>query len=130
MEIKADSHDIKSSSESESESENESENESESKSEEDRTPRVDTDDYHKLTEEEKQWESAGHFQPKKLNISLMTGFQQAPVDEVKPAPKKTQGGPYMQNRIQQTTSEQEILVPAKLNVQESEPEIEEIRYVS
>lgn len=117
MEIKTESRDVKSSSESESESENEidSESESESKSEEERIPRVDTDEYHKLTEEEKQWELAGHFQPRKLNIALMAGFQQAPVNvEEKPAPKKIQ-----------TTS-----VPAKLIVKEpekEEPEIEDIR---
>lgn len=117
MEIKTESRDVKSSSESESESENEidSESESESKSEEERIPRVDTDEYHKLTEEEKQWELAGHFQPRKLNIALMAGFQQAPVNvEEKPAPKKIQ-----------TTS-----VPAKFIVKEpekEEPEIEDIR---
>lgn len=115
MEIKTESHDAKSSSESDSSSESENESESESKSEEERIPRVDSDEFHKLTEEEKQWERAGHFQPKKLNIALMTGFQQAPANvEEKPAPKKTQ-----------TTS-----VPAKFIVQEpkrEEAEIEEIR---
>lgn len=115
MEINAESRDVKSSSESESESEKENDSESESKSEEERVPRVDTDDVYKLTEEEKQWERAGHFQPKKLNISLMAGFQQAPVNvEEKTAPKRTQ-----------TTS-----VPAKLTVKEPEKEeleIEDIR---
>ena len=115
MEIKSDSRDVKSSSESESESEKENDSESESKSEEERVPRVDRDDVYKLTEEEKQWELAGHFQPKKLNIALMAGFQQAPANvEEKPAPKRIQ-----------TTS-----VPVKLKVKEPEKEeleIEDIR---
>jgi len=115
MEIKTESRDVKSSSESETESEKENDSESESKSEEERVPRVDTDEVYKLTEEEKQWELAGHFQPKKLNIALMAGFQQAPADvEEKPAPKRTQ-----------TTS-----VSAKLKVKEPEKEeleIEDIR---
>ena len=113
MEIKTESRDAESSSESSSESDRR--NESESESEEERIPRVDSDEFHRLTEEEKHWERAGHFQPKKLNIDLMVGFQQAPVEE-KPLPKKTQA-----------TS-----APAKFKVEEpkrEEPEIEEIRYV-
>ncbi|XP_068725794.1 trichohyalin-like isoform X3 [Montipora capricornis] len=76
------------------ESESGSESSSESESKEERKPRIDTDEYHKLTEDEKQWESAGHFQPKKLNIALMSSFQQAPTDEggFRPAPRKTQEG--------------------------------------
>ena len=115
VEIKTESRDAKSSSESDSESEKENDSESQSQSEEERVPRVDTDDVYKLTEEEKQWERAGHFQPKKLNIALMSGFQQAPANvEEKPAPKRTQ-----------TT-----FVPAKLIVKEPEKEeleIEDIR---
>ena len=77
-------------------------------------PRVDTDDVYKLTEEEKQWELAGHFQPKKLNITLMAGFQQAPANiEEKPAPTRTQ-----------TTS-----VPAKWKVKEPEKEELEIENI-
>ena len=76
---------------------------------------MDTDEAYKLTEEEKQWELAGHFQPKKLNIALVAGFQQAPANvEEKPAPKRTP-----------TTS-----VPAKLIVkapEKEELEIEDIR---
>ena len=94
MEIKTESRDVKSSSESESESERGNDSESESRSEEERVPRVDTDEVYKLTEEEKQWELAGHFQPKKLNIALMAGFQQAPAHvEEKPTPRKTQTTP-------------------------------------
>lgn len=113
MEIKTESRDVKSSSDSESERESErgNDSESESRSEEERVPRVDTDEVHKLTEEEKQWELAGHFQPKKLNIALMVGFQQAPAHvEEKPAPRKTQTTP----------------VPAELKVKEPE-KIEVIR---
>lgn len=113
MEIKTESRDVKSSSDSESERESErgNDSESESRSEEERVPRVDTDEVHKLTEEEKQWELAGHFQPKKLNIALMVGFQQAPAHvEEKPAPRKTQTTP----------------VPVELKVKEPE-KIEVIR---
>ena len=110
MEIKTERRDVKSSSESDSESEKENASESE----EERVPRVDTDEVYKLTEEEKQWELAGHFQPKKLNIALMAGFQQAPAHvEEKPAPKKTQ-----------TSS-----VPAKLKVNQPEKEEPEIEYI-
>ena len=129
MEVKTDSRDIKSSSESESDSEKESESDSES--EEERVPRVDTDEVHKLTEEEKQWESAGHFQPKKLNISLFSGFQQAPanVEEI-PVPKTQRAIYHSHNKEPQTTYEEEIPVPAKAKVQETardEPEMEDIR---
>ena len=111
MEIKTESREVKSSSESESESEKENDSESESSSEEERVPRVDTDDVYKLTEEEKQWELAGHFQPKKLNIALMAGFQQAPAHvEEKPVPMKTQT----------------VSVPAKLKVKEPEKDELEI----
>ena len=114
MEIKTERRDVKSSSESESESDSESEKENASESEEERVPRVDTDEVYKLTEEEKQWELAGHFQPKKLNIALMAGFQQAPTHvEEKPAPKKTQ-----------TSS-----VSAKLKVNQPEKEEPEIEYI-
>ena len=101
MDIKTDSGDTKSSSE---ESESSSESESESESEEERKPRVDTDEYHKHTEEEKQWEDAGHFQPKKLNIALMASFQQAPADDAgpKPAPRKSQEIPIRQKAPQES----------------------------
>ena len=131
MEIKTDSRDTPSSSEeSDSSSESESESESESKSEEERKPRIDTDEHHKLTEGEKQWESAGHFQPKKLNIALMANFQQARADDggFKPAPKKTQEISHeMPKAAPQASPREEVSEP-------SEPlmdviEVEEIRYV-
>lgn len=51
-----------------------SRSESDSDSEDERRPRVESDEYHKLTEEELKWESARHFQPSRLNTSLFTEF--------------------------------------------------------
>lgn len=131
MEIKTDSRDTPSSSEeSDSSSESESESESESKSEEERKPRIDTDEHHKLTEDEKQWESAGHFQPKKLNITLMANFQQARRDDggFKPAPKKTQEISHeMPKAAPRESPREEVSEPSE--PQMDVIEVEEIRYV-
>lgn len=131
MEIKTDSRDTPSSSEeSDSSSESESESESESKSEEERKPRIDTDEHHKLTEDEKQWESAGHFQPKKLNIALMANFQQARRDDggFKPAPKKTQEISHeMPKAAPRESPREEVSEPSE--PQMDVIEVEEIRYV-
>lgn len=82
-----------------------------------------------LTEEEKQWEQAGNFQPKKLNLSLFAGFQQAPANAAdRPAPKKTQGASQpSQYKKPLVNNEEEIPAPAEVKVQETEPEIEDIR---
>ena len=100
----------------------ESESEGESASEEERKPRVDTDEYHKLTQEETQWESAGHFQPKKLNAALMASFLQADAADSKPMPKKTQ---EMPKKHPQTSPEQTVVVSVK--AQKDEIEVQEIR---
>ena len=82
-----------------------------------------------LTEEEKQWEQAGNFQPKKLNLSLFAGFQQAPANAAdRPAPKKTQGASHSsQYKKPLVNNEEEIPAPAEVKVQETEPEMEDIR---
>jgi len=118
MEIKTDSRDTHSSS-----SESESSSEGESESEEERKPRIDTDENHKLTEEEKQWDSAGHFQPKKLNIPMF--FQQAPADSggVKPAPKN-ESPRDMPKKSPQTSPEEEIQIEEISPVNEVKTETE------
>lgn len=103
----------------------ESESEGESASEEERKPRIDTDEYHKLTQEETQWESAGHFQPKKLNAALMASFLQADAADSKPMPKKTQ---EMPKKHPQTSPEQTVVVSVK--AQKDEIEVQEISPVN
>ena len=118
METKTASQDSQSSSDdSESESEGESKSE-----EEERKPRIDTDENHKLTEEEKQWESAGHFQPKKLNNALMASFLQGDSGNVVPMPKKPHEAP---KRPPQMSPEQRVEAPIK--APKDEVEIEKIR---
>ena len=115
METKTVSQDSQSSSDdSESESEGESKSE-----EEERQPRIDTDENHKLTEEEKQWESAGHFQPKKLNTALMASFLQDDSGDVVPMPKKPHEAP---KRPPQTSPEQRVEAPIKAPKDEVETE--------
>ena len=98
----------------------ESESEGESKSEEEeRKPRIDTDENHKLTEEEKQWESAGHFQPKKLNTALMASFLQGDSGDVVPIPKKPHEAP---RKPPQTSPEQRVEAPIKAPKDEVETE--------
>ena len=128
MEIKTDSHDTPSSSEESDDSSGESESESES--EEERKPRIDTDEHHKLTEDEKQWESAGHFQPKKLNIAMMTSFQQGSADDgsFKPAPKRTQESSREMPKAAPRASPRKE-VPKPIEPQTEVIEVEEIRYV-
>jgi len=118
METKTVSRDSQSSSDdSESESEGESNSE-----EEEKKPRIDMDENHKLTEEEKQWESAGHFQPKKLNTALMASFLQGDSGDVVPMPKRPQEAP---KRPPQTSPEQSVESP--INAPKDEVEIEKIR---
>lgn len=101
-------------------SSDDSESEGESKSEEEeRQPRIDTDENHKLTEEEKQWESAGHFQPKKLNTALMASFLQGDSGDVVPMPKKPHEAP---KRPPQTSPEQRVEAPIKAPKDEVETE--------
>lgn len=101
-------------------SSDDSESEGESKSEEEeRQPRIDTDENHKLTEEEKQWESAGHFQPKKLNTTLMASFLQGDSGDVVPMPKKPHEAP---KRPPQTSPEQRVEAPIKAPKDEVETE--------
>ena len=97
----------------------ESESEGESKSEEERKPRIDLDENHKLTEEEKQWESAGHFQPKKLNTALMASFLQGDSGDVVQMPKKPQEPP---KKLPQTSPEQRVDAPIKAPKDEVETE--------
>ena len=101
-------------------SSDDSESEGESKSEEEeRQPRIDTDENHKLTEEEKQWESAGHFQPKKLNTTLMASFLQGDSGDVVPMPKKPHEAP---KRPPQTSPERRVEAPIKAPKDEVETE--------
>ena len=101
-------------------SSDDSESEGESKSEEEeRQPRIDTDENHKLTEEEKQWESAGHFQPKKLNTALMASFLQGDSGDVVTMPKKPHEAP---KRPPQTSPEQRVEAPIKAPKDEVETE--------
>ena len=101
-------------------SSDDSESEGESKSEEEeRQPRIDTDENHKLTEEEKQWESAGHFQPKRLNTTLMASFLQGDSGDVVPMPKKPHEAP---KRPPQTSPEQRVEAPIKAPKDEVETE--------
>ena len=101
-------------------SSDDSESEGESKSEEEeRQPRIDTDENHKLTEEEKQWEKAGHFQPKKLNTTLMASFLQGDSGDVVPMPKKPHEAP---KRPPQTSPEQRVEAPIKAPKDEVETE--------
>lgn len=123
MEMKTDDHETESSSE-----DSESTSESESEGEEERKPRIDSDEYHKLTEEEKQWESAGHFQPKKLNISLMASFQQAPLNEggFNPVAKKTQESSRETSWKPRQDTPRDV-VSASSELQRKMIEVEEIR---
>ena len=83
---------------------------------------MDVDELHKMTEDERQWESAGHFQPKKLNTALLAGFQQGPSqEEQKVISKKDKPSPYdMLKKMHETTSQKELLVPTKLTVKTEE----------
>ena len=118
MESKTESRNTPSSS-----GESESSSEGESESEEDRKPRIDTDEFHKLTEEETQWESAGHFQPKKLNIAQIFQQTTADAEDIKPvrpvaAPRKKQETPQEMEKKPPQTSPVEVFVPSKARTEE------------
>ena len=123
MEMKKDDHETESSSEDSG-----STSESQSEGEEERKPRIDSDEYHKLTEEEKKWESTGHFQPKKLNTSLMASFQQAPLNEgvFNPVLKKTQDSPRETSWKPRQDTPRDV-VSASSKLQRKMIEVEEIR---
>ena len=125
MEMKTDDQETETSSE-----DSESTSESESEGKEERKPRIDSDEYHKLTEEEKKWESTGHFQPKKLNTSLMASFQQAPLNEgvYNPVPKKTQESSRETSWKPRQDTPRDV-VSASSKVQRKMIEVEEIRSV-
>lgn len=77
---------------------------SRSDSEDERKPLVETDEYHKMTEDELKWEGAGQFQPSKLNKSLFMEFD-------KPSPAE-QGRP----KISQHTTTKKVVKVSKEEV--------------
>lgn len=107
-----------------------------------RRPFYEQDEHHRMTEDEAKWESAGHFQPGKLDTRKFNKFAKTDKgDTGKSSLKKNDASRYdWLKKMHNTQSKQEILVPTKLKVNsqggevleenEAEPEVSFAIYVT
>ena len=83
-----------------------------------RQPFYEQDEDHHMTQDEMKWESAGHFQPGKLDTSKFNKFARNDnVDSTTSSLKKGDTSRYeLLKKMNRTQSKQEILLPSKLKV--------------
>ena len=83
-----------------------------------RKPFYELDEQHHMTKDEEKWESAGHFQPGKLDTSKFNRFARNDDGNAgKGSIKKGDSSRYdVLKKMHQTPSKTEILVPSKLKL--------------
>ena len=79
-------------------------------------PSVETEKNTNLTEEEQRWESAGHFQPGRLQKTVFHSLSETAPAEEQPKPMPRKVGSRYDWMKGETSADQAALVPTKLNL--------------
>lgn len=79
-------------------------------------PSAETDRNTNLTEEEQRWESAGQFQPGRLQKTVFHSLPQATSVDEQPKPKPRKLGTRYDWMKGETSDDQAALVPTKLKI--------------
>lgn len=79
------------------------------------TPSVEAETNTNLTEEEQRWESAGHFQPRRLQKTVFHNLSETQPEQPKAKPRTKVGSRYDWMKGE-TSDDQAALVPTKLKI--------------